>query len=62
MPRELVSLFISPYPDEVMVNMTRVVNVDQLDPDDLTRAEVESRMQMMQLLELFRERVPGFAQ
>ena len=60
-PRELVSIFISPYPDEVMVNMTRVVNVDPLDPDDLTRAEVESRMQMMQLLEFFRERVPGFA-
>ncbi|MGA8532661.1 MAG: FAD-dependent oxidoreductase, partial [Candidatus Tumulicola sp.] len=27
-PRELVSFFISPYPDEVTVNMTRVVDVD----------------------------------
>jgi len=60
-PRELVSLFISPYPDEVTVNMTRVVNIDPLDPEDLTRAEIESRMQMMQLLEFFRQRVPGFA-
>jgi hypothetical protein len=60
-PRELVSLFISPYDDEVTVNMTRVVNVDPLDPDDLTRAEVESRMQMMQLLDFFRQVVPGFA-
>ena len=59
-PRELVSLFISPYADEVTVNMTRVVDIDPLDPDDLTRAEVESRMQMMQLLKFFRERVPGF--
>ena len=59
-PRELVSFFISPYPDEVTVNMTRVVDVDPLDPDDLTRAEVEARLQVMQLLEFFRRRVPGF--
>jgi len=60
-PRELVSFFISPYPDEVTVNMTRVVNIDPLDPDDLTRAEIESRLQAMQLVEFFRRRVPGFA-
>ncbi|MBV9055423.1 MAG: FAD-dependent oxidoreductase [Candidatus Eremiobacteraeota bacterium] len=60
-PRELVSFFISPYPDEVTVNMTRVVNIDPTDPEDLTRAEVEARLQAMQLLHFFRERVPGFA-
>ncbi len=59
-PRELVSFFISPYPDEVTVNMTRVVDVDPLDPDDLTRAEIESRLQAMELFEFFRDRVPGF--
>ncbi len=59
-PREVVSFFITPYPDEVSVNMTRVTNIDPLDPDDLTRAEVEARMQVMQLLEFFRNRVPGF--
>jgi hypothetical protein len=60
-PRELVSFFISPYPDEVSVNMTRVTDIDPLDPDDLTRAEVEARAQTMQLLAFFRARVPGFA-
>jgi hypothetical protein len=59
-PRELVSFFISPYPDEVTVNMTRVTDIDPLDPADLTRAEVEARLQVMQLLRFFRERVPGF--
>lgn len=59
-PRELVSFFISPYPDEVTVNMTRVTDVDPLDPGDLTRAEVEARLQVMQLVEFFRQRVPGF--
>ncbi len=60
-PRELVSFFISPYPDEVTVNMTRITNIDPLDPDDVTRAEVEARLQAMQLMRFFRERVPGFA-
>jgi hypothetical protein len=59
-PRELVSFFISPYPDEVTVNMTRVVDIDPLDPDDLTRAEIEARAQAMRLVTFFRERVPGF--
>ncbi len=60
-PRELVSFFISPYPDEVTVNMTRVTDIDPLDPDDLTRAEIEARSQTMQLLGFFRRSVPGFA-
>ena len=60
-PREVVSFFISPYPDEVTVNMTRVVDIDPLDPDDLTRAEIEARGQAMRLVAFFRERVPGFA-
>ncbi|HEV3153883.1 MAG TPA: FAD-dependent oxidoreductase [Candidatus Baltobacteraceae bacterium] len=59
-PRELVSFFITPYEDEVTVNMTRVTGIDPLDPDDLTRAEVEARLQVMQLLDFFRSRVPGF--
>jgi glycine/D-amino acid oxidase-like deaminating enzyme len=59
-PREVVSFFVSPYPDEVTVNMTRVVDIDPLDPDDLTRAEVEARGQAMQLFEFFKTRVPGF--
>ncbi|MBV8581036.1 MAG: FAD-dependent oxidoreductase [Candidatus Eremiobacteraeota bacterium] len=60
-PRELVSFFATPYSDEVTVNMTRVVGIDPLDPDDLTRAEVEARAQVMQLLDFFRADVPGFA-
>ncbi len=60
-PRELVSFFSSPFPDEVSVNMTRVVDIDPLDPEDLTRAEIEARAQAMQLLGFFRRDVPGFA-
>ncbi len=60
-PRELVSFFATPYPDEVTVNMTRVVDIDPLNPDDLTRAEVEARGQVTELLAFFRREVPGFA-
>ncbi len=60
-PRELVSFFATPYPDEVTVNMTRVIGIDPLDPDDLTRAEVEARAQVTQLLAFFKHNVPGFA-
>jgi glycine/D-amino acid oxidase-like deaminating enzyme len=59
-PRELVSFFATPYDDEVTVNMTRVVDIDPLDPDDLTRAEIEARKQVMELFEFFRRDVPGF--
>jgi hypothetical protein len=59
--RELVSFFATPYPDEVTVNMTRVVDIDPLDPDDLTRAEVEARAQVMELFAFFKRDVPGFA-
>jgi hypothetical protein len=59
-PRELVSFFASPYADEVTVNMTRVTDIDPLDPDDLTRAEVEARAQAFELLRFFRRSVPGF--
>jgi hypothetical protein len=41
--------------------MTRVVDIDPLDPDDLTRAEIEARAQVTQLVAFFRKRVPGFA-
>ncbi|MGH7738142.1 MAG: FAD-dependent oxidoreductase [Candidatus Tyrphobacter sp.] len=59
-PREIVSFFISPYPDEVTVNMTRVLDIDPLDPDDLTAAEVQARHQVMELAAFFRKNVPGF--
>lgn len=59
-PREIVSFFRTPYPDEVGVNMTRVVGLNPLGADDLTRAEIETRRQVMELLRFFRTRIPGF--
>ncbi|NNM93639.1 MAG: FAD-dependent oxidoreductase [Candidatus Eremiobacteraeota bacterium] len=60
-PRDIVSLFASPYPDEMTVNMSRVLDVDPLDAFDLTRAEIEARRQALELIRFFKMYVPGFA-
>ena len=59
-PRDIVSLFASPYPDEMTVNMSRVLDVDPLDAFDLTRAEIEGRRQALELIRFFNNYVPGF--
>ncbi len=42
------------------VNATRVYGVDGTSADDLSRAEIETRHQMVQLANWARQRVPGF--
>lgn len=59
-PREIVSFFRTPYSDEVVVNMTRATGLNPLDPDDLTRGEIETRRQVMELVRFFQTRLPGF--
>ena len=44
----------------VMVNTTRVYDVDGTDPFDLTRATLEGRRQMHQLVAFLKRYVPGF--
>lgn len=59
--RDQVLFFNTPHRDEVVVNMSRVSKIDGTDPHDLTRAEVESRKQVVQLMRFLKEKVPGFA-
>lgn len=46
-------------PDEVYVHATRVT-ADATDPQDLTRAEMEGRIEAYTMFELWQEHVPGF--
>jgi hypothetical protein len=46
---------------EVIVHMTRVSGCDGSEEEDLTRAEMEGRRQMMAVLPFLRREVPGFA-
>jgi hypothetical protein len=45
---------------EVTINITRVHGIDGTDPDDLTRAEIESQLQIIEGVRFLRKYVPGF--
>ncbi|HHT28401.1 MAG TPA: FAD-dependent oxidoreductase [Firmicutes bacterium] len=59
--RDQVLFFNTPYPDEVIVNMTRVTKVKELTSEFLTLAEVEARRQVYDLTAFMQRRLPGFA-
>jgi hypothetical protein len=60
LPQGRVLFFGMPRAGEVMVNMTRIVKVNALDVDDLTRAEIEGRRQVKDVVEYLQRHVPGF--
>lgn len=60
LPREEGSVHITPLPGVVATNMTRVANVDAIDPIQLTRAEVEGRKQALEYVCFLRTEVPGY--
>jgi hypothetical protein len=61
LPGDLVFYISRPRPGEVVVNTTHIGGVDGTDPDDLTRAEIETRRQTQSLIQFFRKYIPGFA-
>lgn len=61
-PRDRVVFFMGPRPGEVLMNTSRVINVDPTDPVDITRAEMEGRRQAIPLVDFLRREVPGFAE
>lgn len=60
LPREDILFFGTPHERELLINSTRVVNVQGTDVFDLTRAEMEGRRQMRMITAFFRRYVPGF--
>lgn len=59
-PRDGVLFFAGPHPDEVLVNVSRISGLDPTNAEDLTKAEMEGRRQVLQLEQFFRESIPGF--
>jgi hypothetical protein len=59
--REDVLLFETVNPGEVIVNTTRIIKLDPVDPWDLSRAEQEGRRQAGELMTFFRESCACFA-
>ena len=58
--REDVLFFESNTPGEVIVNTTRILNINPTDPFELTKAETEGRKQAWELLALLRSEAEGF--
>jgi hypothetical protein len=46
--------------DQVLINSTNVVGADGTNADDLSRAWVDSRKQVMSLVKFLQTRIPGF--
>jgi len=59
-PRDDMGFNPLPGRREVTINITRVHGIDGTNPDDLTRAEIESQLQMLEATRFLRKYVPGF--
>jgi hypothetical protein len=59
-PRNDVLQFVTMRDDEIHFNTTRVIRADATNAEDLTKAELEARKQMMQIVTWFKAEVPGF--
>ncbi len=59
-PGDLLFYINRPRQGEVVFNTTHVGNVSGIDADDVTRAEIEGRRQMMCVARFVRKYVPGF--
>jgi hypothetical protein len=55
------TMFRTPRPGVWWANVSRVHNVDATDAEQLTRAEIEGRRQVLYLVDFMRKRLPGFA-
>jgi len=58
--RNSVGLYSFPGRDEMGINVTRVHGVNGTDPREVSRAEVETRMQVLESMRFLRKYVPGF--
>jgi hypothetical protein len=61
-PRDDMGFNPLPGRREVTINITRVHGIDGTNPDDLTRAEIESQLQILESMRFLRKYVPGFEQ
>jgi glycine/D-amino acid oxidase-like deaminating enzyme len=58
-PREYINLYREPRAGEYRVNTTRLHDIDGTNPDDLSRAELEGRRQVAQVVRFLRDYGPG---
>lgn len=59
-PRDRVIFAKQPNKNEIVINATRMINVDPTDPESFSKAEIEGHRQVTMLLNFFRKYCPGF--
>lgn len=59
-PGDLIFYITRPRAGEVVFNTTHIGQVNGTNADDLTRAEIEGRRQMMSVVSMIRQYIPGF--
>ncbi|MFD1718477.1 FAD-dependent oxidoreductase [Georgenia deserti] len=60
-PRKGIGLYKTLRPGVWRINTTRILGVSGVDVADLTKAEIEGREQVQQLVDFLRRRIPGFS-
>ena len=60
LPQGRILLSPTGRPNEVLVNMSRIIGVNATDADELTDAEIKAQMQVMYLVDFLKRFVPGF--
>lgn len=58
--RDMVLFFQTARANQIIVNMTRAIQVDATNPWQVTEAEITLRRQMVELLDFFKKHIPGF--
>jgi len=58
--RDIVLCFETNTPGELIVNMSRILELDPVDPFQLSRAETEGRRQVFELFDFMKRKIPGF--
>lgn len=58
--QDMVFFISLPTPGQVVVNTTHICGMDGTQAEDLTKAEIEGRRQVMALVKFFRKYIPGF--
>lgn len=58
-PRENVLIFVTQHDDIIHFNTTRIVKHDPTDPWQVTKAEIDAREQVFEMLKFLKENIPG---
>lgn len=59
-PRDRFLFFVGPRTGEVVVNTTRVIDINPTDPVDITKSEIAGREQVHALIPYMQSELPGF--